>query len=48
VFARLAIEVAINLGQKDTATSGPIQEKTEHGRSIKKSNIIRSIKLYTN
>ncbi|MDR2785006.1 MAG: hypothetical protein LBB83_03725 [Treponema sp.] len=43
----LAVEIAVNLGQKDRVNPEPIQEKSEHGKQIKKSNIIGSIRLYT-
>jgi hypothetical protein len=43
----MAIEVAINLGKIDRATSKPIGEKMKYGKHSKETNIIRSIKLYT-
>jgi hypothetical protein len=43
----LAVEIAVTLGQKDRVNPEPIQEKSEHGKQIKKSNIIGSIRLYT-
>jgi hypothetical protein len=44
----LAIEVAINLGDKNkTATEG-IKKKMKSEEYIKKSNIIGAVKLYTN
>jgi hypothetical protein len=44
----LAIEVAINLGKMGRVTPEQIQGKTEYDQHGKKTNIIRSIKLYTN
>jgi hypothetical protein len=44
----LAIEVAINLGQIDSVNPEPIQERADYDKDIRKSNIVGSIKLYTN
>jgi hypothetical protein len=44
----LAVEVAINLGQKDRVTPELIQDKTECGKKVKKPSIIGSIRLYAN